>query len=274
MQAKRFWVGLLLIIFSCHKEKEPTPVNPPSFVALKLKDINVRSLPAPYYHFEYKDDKRISAFNFSSGLMIYDMTWSGDELTMMKNITPGGNKDSVVYFYANGKPARIHVTTETGILYRQAFFTYYADGKLEKLEWELMLDNQPFAKEQSFTFTYYPDGNVKEITHQYFAVGPLPAATFVDKYENYDDKKNADGFTLVHTSQFKHPIIMAGVTLQVNNPGRVVRTGGTGLTYEINYSYTYDSTGRPLLKTGDFLFTSGPNAGQHTEIQSAFTYYN
>jgi hypothetical protein len=275
MKAKCLVVVVILsALFSCHKEKDRSPDNPPSFVALKLKDINIRSLPSPYYHFEYKDDKQISSFNFSSGLMIYEMTYTGDDLTRMRNTTFGGNRDSVQYNYTNGKLISIHVTTDAGELYRKASFTYYADGRLQKLEWELRLANEPFAKEQSFTFTYYPDGNVKEITQHYFPVGPQPDVTFVDKYENYDNKKNVDGFSLVHTSQFKHPVLMPGITLQVNNAGRVVRTGDAAVTYEINYTYTYDNTGRPLVKTGDFVFTSGQNTGHHTELQTTYAYYD
>ena len=269
-------VFILSALFSCHKGKDyppETPANPHSFVALKLKDIDIASLPSPYYHFEYRDDKHISGFNFSNGL-IYDITYTGDDLTLMKNNTDGTSKDSVKYNYTDNKLTRVTVTADAGVTYRRAFLTYYPSGRLQKLEWELKLDNEPFAKEQSFTFTYYPDGNVKEILQQYFAVGPLPEATFTDKYENYDDKINVDGFTLVEPSRLKLPILIPGITLQVNNAGRIVRTGGAAVTYEVNYTYTYDGTGRPLVKTGDFVNTSGPDIGQHYELQTTYSYYN
>jgi len=275
MKARSFFAVLILAaLFSCHKNSDTQPVNAPSFVALKLKDINIRNLPSPYYHFEYKDDKHISNFNFSSGLMIYDMTYTGDDLTLMKNTSFGGNGDSVQYIYTNGKPTSIHVTTQAGLLYRQAFLTYYTNGQLQNLEWEVKPPNQSFTKEQSFTFTYYPDGNVKAITQHDFAVGPQSDVTFTDRYENYDDNKNVEGFTLVHTSQFKHPILLPGITLQINNAGRVVRTGVGALTYEVNYTYTYDSSGRPLVKAGDFVFTSGSDMGKHFDLQTTYDYYN
>ena len=269
-------VFILSALFSCHKGKDypsETPANPHSFVALKLKDIDIASLPSPYYHFEYSGDKHISSFNFSNGL-IYDITYTGDDLTLMKNNTAGTSKDSVKYNYTDNKLTRVTVTADVGVTYRRAFLTYYPSGQLQKLEWELKLDNEPFAKEQSFTFTYYPDGNVKEILQQYFAVGPLSEATFTDKYENYDDKINVDGFTLVEPSRLKLPILIPGITLQVNNVGRIVRIGGAAVTYEVNYTYTYDGTGRPLMKTGDFVNTSGPDIGQHYELQTTYSYYN
>jgi hypothetical protein len=267
-------VFILPVLFSCRKGKDhpSNPPDSPSFVELKLKDINITGLPSPYYHFEYRDDKYISSFNFSNGL-IYDMTYTGDDLTLMKNNTTG-TRDSLKYNYTGNKLAQITVTTDAGFTYRQAFLTYYPSGQLQKLEWELKPGNEPFAKEQSFTFTYYPDGNVKEIVQQYFAVGQLPEATFTDKYENYDDKKNADGFILMEPGRLRIPILIPGITLQVNNAGRIVRTGGAAVTYEVNYTYAYDGTGRPLVKTGDLVYTSGPDIGQHTQSQTTYSYYN
>ncbi|MGC4035209.1 MAG: hypothetical protein QM764_04545 [Chitinophagaceae bacterium] len=273
--------GVLLILavwilISCHKESDnppPAPVNPNSFVALKLKDISRGIFPSPYYHFEYRDDKYIAVFNFSNGLN-YDMTYNGDNLTLMKNNTEGTTKDSIKYHYTGHQLTHIIVTTGNGTTYRRAFLSYYNSGQLKELEWELLVDNGVFAREQSFSFSYYPDGNVKEIVQDYFAIGQLPATSFTDRYENYDHKKNADGFTLVEPSRFNVPILVPGITLQMNNPGRVVRSGGATPTFEANYNYTYDANDRPLVKIGDFVHTSGPDAGQHYQLQTTFSYYN
>jgi hypothetical protein len=273
--------GLIVILIlaaaiSCHKGSDNhPPVHSPSFVDLKLKDINIRNLPSPYYHFEYRDDKHISNFDFSSGLRTYAMMYTGDDLTLMKSTTFNSGNDSIQYIYTNGKPTSIHIAKEDGLLYRRAFLTYYANGQLKELEWEIKPDKQSFTKEQSFTFTYYPDGNVKDITQHDFAVGPQTDVTFTDRYENYDDKKNVDGFSLVHTSQFKQPILLPGITLQVNNARRIVRTSdGTALTYEENNTYTYDSNGRPLVKSGDFVYTNGSDAGRHFDLQTTYSYYD
>jgi hypothetical protein len=66
---------------------------------------------------------------------------------------------------------------------------------------------------------------------------------------------------------------MPGLKFQINNPRRVIRTG-EGVNYEIDYTYTYDSKGRPAIKTGDLKFNSGPNNGQHFETRSTFSYYD
>ena len=276
-----FLVSVLTVLISCHKQTaDPNgppedPVNPHSFIALKLTDISIDGLPAPYYHFDYLDDRHISDLNFGNGLL-YKMTYAGDNLTLMKNNTANTSEDSVLYNYINNRVTSIYVTTDSGFLYHRAFLTYFASGQLQKLEWELKQADQAFANEQSFTFTYYPDGNVKEIMHQYFAIGSLPAASFTDRYENYDTQKNTDGFTLVHASinQYKHPILLPGIILQVNNPGRVVRSGNAAVDYEVNYVYRYDAKDRPLEKTGDFLYTSGPEAGQHDEVLTHFSYHD
>lgn len=277
MKTKYMWLVFIVVaLFSCRKGKDnpsETPASPYPFVAQKLKEINITGSLTPYYHFEYNSDKQISNFNFSNGL-IYDITYTGDNLTLMKNNTAGTSKDSVKYEYAGNKLTSIIVATGSGFAYRRAFLTYYNSGQLQKLEWEMKLDNEPFAKEQSFTFTYYADGNVKEIVQQYFAIGQLPATTFTDRYENYDNKINVDGFTLAQPSRFNIPVLIPGITLQVNNVGRIVRTGGAAVTYKVNYTYTYDANGRPLVKSGDFVNTSGPDTGQHYQLQTTYSYYN
>lgn len=266
---------MLSVLFSCRKEKDHSPGipdGPLSFVALKLKDIRIAGLPSTYYHFEYREDKYISGFNFSNGL-IYDMIYTGDNLTLMKNKTTGTSPGRISYGYTDHQLTVITVA-DAGITYRRAFLWYYPSGQLQKIEWELRVANGLFAEDQSYTFTYYPDGNVKEILQQYFPVGQLPEATFTDRYENYDKKKNADGFTLMEPGRLRIPILIPGISLQVNNPGRVVRAGGAAVTYEVNYTYTYDNSGRPLVKTGDFVNTSGPDAGQHYELRTTYSYYD
>ncbi|MBX2925900.1 MAG: hypothetical protein KF746_27135 [Chitinophagaceae bacterium] len=262
------------VLFSCHKGKDILPGTPanPSFVALRLKDIRIAGLPSPYYHFEYREDKYISGFNFSNGL-IYDVTYTGSDLALMKSNTAGASPERISYGYSNNQLTVITVA-DAGITYRRAFLWYYPSGQLQKIEWELKLENGLFAEEQSCTFAYYPDGNVKEILQQYFAAGQLPEATFTDRYENYDDKKNADGFTLMEPGRFRIPVLVPGIPLQINNARRVVRTGGAAITYEVDYTYTYDNTGRLLAKTGDFVNTSSPDVGQHYELRTDFSYYD
>lgn len=265
---------MLPLLLSCRKGKDMSPgvpANPASFVALKLKDIQIAGLPSPYYHFEYRENKYISAFSFSGGLL-YDLTYTGDHLTSMNRID-GAGRGNISYSYHDNKLSAITVA-DAGIIYRRAFLRYYPSGQLQKIEWELKPANGSFAEEESYTFTYYPDGNLKEVLQQYFSVGQLPEVTFTDRYENYDNKRNVDGFTLMEPGRLRIPVLIPGISLQINNPGRIVRTGGAALTYEVNYTYTYDNAGKPLTKTGDFVYTSGPDAGQHYELRTNYSYYD
>jgi hypothetical protein len=281
MKANIFLAGFILsVLFSCHKQSgnmdnpKGRQDNPHSFVALKLKNITIGSLPAPYYHFEYSNNNHISSFNFGNGLL-YDMQYKGDDLTLMTNNSPGTTKDRIEYNYINNQIAGINITTEGGLLYHRALLTYYPSGQLQMLVWELKTDSETFSREQSFTFSYYPDSNVREIVHQYFEIGAIPPAVFTERYESYDKHKNTDGFTLVHASlnQYKPPILLPDIVLQVNNPGRVVRSGGAAVDYEVSYDYEYDGEGRPVKKTGHFLYTSGAEAGRQEDVQTVFSYY-
>jgi hypothetical protein len=274
MRKYHWLVMILAVFFSCKKETtENPPLHGPSFIDLKLKDITIRNLPSPYYHFEYGNNNRISAFNFSQ-VWTYDMSYSGNDLNLMKGNTSSVNQDSVSYVYDRGTVTNILVSSSTGTLYRKATLTYHPSGQLHTVEWEIKLVNEPFKPENSLTFTYHDDGNVREIVHHYFPLNGIPDVTFTDTYSNYDNKDCPEGFTLVHTSQFKHAILLPGLTLQRNNAGRIVRTGGAAVNFEVNYQFTYDNTGRPLTKTGDFVATTGPDAGKHVELFTSYSYYN
>src|SRR5436309_2543062 len=68
---------VLITMISCKKEtSKPSPTPPASF---KLKDVTIRNLPSPYYHFEYDDSGKITLFNYQSGLRIFDVTYDGEK---------------------------------------------------------------------------------------------------------------------------------------------------------------------------------------------------
>jgi hypothetical protein len=143
---------------------------------------------------------------------------------------------------------------------------------LQSVEWEVKID-AGFAPEQALQFAYYPDGNLKELVHHFYTVGPQTESTFTDNFENYDSKLNVDAFSLLHPDLTHRFYLLPGLKIQLNNPRREIRTGD-GVNYEVNYTYTYDAAGRPTVKKGDFLWTKGPDTGKHVGIQSTFSYYD
>jgi len=264
-------VTLVIILFSCHKEPTNHPDPPPGKALVKLKDINIRYLPSPYYHFEYNDTGNITRAGYSSGLRIYDVSYGGKDIASMQN-TIGPNRTRLDYEYANGDLFVVRVKDNNGVTIRHCIFSYAASHQLQQIDWDVMDGNVGFYFEQTLMFSYYPDGNVKEIITHNYPVGSQTEATYTDSFENYDNNINVDGFSLLHTTP--HELILVPATkLQINNPRRNIRTGD-GINYDITYTYTYDAKGRPLVKLGDVAITNGTSSGQHFESQATFSYYD
>ena len=256
----------------------PPPPPPPSVIfdtsSVRLKDLTARNLPSPYYHFAYNDSGYITDAVFASGLRIYGIEYEKKRILRMFNNT-FANKDVIEYKYVNGELIAIEVSDQAGFLIRKCFVTFSAEHKLQKLEWQVM-GGLVLIPEQTFELQYYADGNLETLTTRTLAVGPQLEGTSIDKFENYDNKKNVDGFTLLHPSQMQHLVLLPSSGMQLNNPRRQIHTGSGAntLMYTINYNYIYDAAGRPLVKTGDLLFTGGANNGQHFETQETFSYYD
>jgi hypothetical protein len=139
------------------------------------------------------------------------------------------------------------------------------------MEWDVKVA-AGFVMERTLSFTYYADGNLRQLTdHRHAIDNQQPEATHIDRFENYDNKVNPDGFSLVHRND-DHLVLLPGIKLQKNNPLKSIRTG-TGINYNISYTYTYNELNRPMVKAGDAVFTSGPDAGQHFQTHATFTYY-
>jgi hypothetical protein len=263
---------IAMIGSSCHKSPVHQPDIPAPLPLVKLKDINVRTLPSPYYHFEYNDTGNITIAGFQGGLRIYDVDYSGKNIASMQNIADPLNKVRLDYEYMNGDLLALKIKDKNGVVFRHCILSFSSAHQLKQVDWDIADGNVGFYQEQTVTFSYYPDGNVMEIKTHNYAVGSQTEATYIDKFEDYDDKVNADGFSLLHTNGHEL-ILMPGLRFQINNPRHAIRTGD-GINYEIGYSYSYDSKGRTTVKTGDLKFTNGPNAGQHLETQSTFSYYD
>ena len=267
-----------IVLFSCKKEKEviypstPLPPSTPRAPSLLLQDIVIDRLPSPYYHFEYDTAGKISFVSFASGLYMYDVIYNGDTIREMRN-NALGNQDRLQYEYdSEGRVSAINYVNSTGTVSTKVHFAY-AGQKLIKLERERKVGSG-FTVDKTLSMSYYTDGNLMEIAFH------NPATQFSGqiefnwavRFEQYDDKINTDGFDLLHSDFLDHLVLLPGVQLQKNNPRKEIRTGD-GDDYTVDYAYTYNDRNAPLTKTGEFIYASGPNAGQRFQTRSVFTYY-
>ena len=274
------WVCFALLVISCRKgtgpadaPKQPDPL-PADIPSVQLKDMSVSSLPSPHYHFSYNDSGYITQVSHASGLTFYDISYTGGKISKIetnKDLPFDINKDRLEYEYSNGYPVVIRVTDKNGVFYRKCSLTFQPSHQLQKLTWEVNMGTG-FTLEQTLEFSYYPDSNLKEIAFHDYPVGPQTELIYTNRFENYDNKVNADGFSLLHT-HLHHPIFLPAIKLQLNNPGKDIRTGTKTLSYEANYTYTYDSAGRPLVKSGPIKWTAPQGGSGEFQSVTTFSYY-
>jgi hypothetical protein len=265
---------LTVIIFtgsSCKKERSTTTPPPaPPVQPVLLKEINIPNLPSPYYHFEYNMTGQPVTASFASGLFMYDITYSGGNISEMKN-TIIVNKDRLQYYYDDAdRVTTVSYADSTGIVYKNIQLTYNGQ-KLIKSEREVK-SGTGFIIEKTTTFLYHADGNLRELTEHRHPINGQVEYTSVDRFEQYDNKINVDGFSLLHSEFFDHLVLLPGVHLQKNNPRKLTHTGD-GLNYTIDYTYTYNDKNLPITKRGEATITTGPTAGQRFDTNSFFSYY-
>jgi hypothetical protein len=214
----------------------------------------------------------VRSVSFASGFTTYDVTYDGGRISEMKNNIVV-NHDRLVYVYDDaGRVTAIRETDENGVVFIALFFTYAGD-KLIGLERDRRVTGG-FIIDKTQSFSYYPDGNLLELTEHRPAIeGVQPETTVRDRFEQYDGGINVDSFGLIHNDFFDHLVLLPSVQLQKSNPRRVVRIGDAD-NFTVDYSYTYDSRNRPATATGDLLFTTGTSAGQHFAVGSLFSYYD
>jgi len=273
MTTRRILLAALIVTtISCRRGNEPKPVPPPNPDVIRLKDVNISHLPNPHYHFVYDNAGAITAASYSDSLAFYDVFYNANKkIDRMQN--KGGNRDVLKYQYDNGDVSIITITNEAGVTYARGFFDYNYTHQLTTVDWEVKVDAGGFQPERTLNLSYNPDGNVKDIVTHLHPAAAQTEVSFTTTYSDYDNKKNVDGFSLLHPDQFHHLYLLPGVKLQVNNPRREVRTGGVN-NYTVDYTYTYDAKGRPTIRNGDFQWTSGSDAGKHTPLHSDFNYYD
>ena len=265
---------ILAALFACNGESGTTaPTVPdPTPSPVLLRDVVVSNLPSPFYHFEYDATGRIKFASYASGLTRYDLTYDGaGRLSEMQNNILV-NHDRLKYFYDDaGRVSEVRYVDSNGVIFTVVFLTY--DGsKLTGLERDRRVEGG-FIVEKRMSFSYYPDGNLMDVTeHRPPVEGSQTETTTVDHFDQYDEGINVDGFDLIHDDFFDHLVLLPGVQLQKGNPARQIRTGD-GINFSIAYSYDYDVKNRPVAKHGVVTLTNGTDAGKVIPISSTFSYY-
>ena len=270
-----FISALLILVSSCKKENGNGPETPPPGTDMPLlKNIVYQSLPSPYYAFEYDAGRKVNKAAFASGAFTYTLRYQASQLIEMKSEL-ASTKISTTYQYDNaGRIAFVKISSEDGSTeFRRGFLSYDNQNRLKEIECEASAGaGAGFELQRTLSFTYHTDGNVAERRdHRHFIEGKQPEALYIERYEQYDNKLNVDGFALLHESS-EHLVLFPGIQLQRNNPAKIIRTGD-GLNYEITYTYTYNTYKQPLQRTGSMLFTSGPDAGKTFQLSTSYTYY-
>ena len=267
-------IALGLLIVACRKDHVASPNPLPTAPAKKvlLKDIIIPNLPSPYYHFEYNQDSMVAKVGFAAGYNAYDVIYKGNSIAEMRN-NIAVNHDTLRYLYDNaGKVFMITFINQANVLYRHVAFAYNGD-QVKEIDWDHKVGDVGFQIDRSLTFTYYPDGNVKTVAELRRADdGSTTNSTW--QIEQYDDKINVDDFDLVHDGIHDHLFLFQGFRLQKNNPGREIFTQAAGQpAYTVDFGYTYNRDNTPAAKTGNLLYTDGPDAGKKFQTNTAYTYY-
>jgi hypothetical protein len=263
----------IALFASCKKDTVQAPPieEPPVDVhTILLKDMIVKDLPSPYYHFDYDDSSFITHVNVQSGLAIYDLAYFNGRISQINNNT-FVNKDKLQYEYVDGKVSKIKYIDKEGVFFKQNILTYNSSKQLVTAEWDIINADESLTPERVIQLDYYADGNLSQVNdHRMEIPGRQLETNYVDTYENYDTKSNVDAFAILHKIN-DHLFLLPNVVLQKNNPLKETRTGD-GLNYAITYTYTYNDS-LPVKKDGDMVFLNGANAGMHNNYLISFNYY-
>jgi hypothetical protein len=266
---------LVLTLFACKKEHSPMrPQDPPNntdSTPVLLKDLILDVLPEAWYHFEYDTNKRIITVASQSSFDTMHVIYEGNRIKEMRNNVLG-NHDTLRYTYDNSGMVSLitFIGASADFQYRHIHFTY-TGKQLKKIVWDFKNGNQGFLVDRQLSYTYYPDGNVQQVTDFYPELNSQAEAVITKTYEQYDNKINVEGFELLLYYN-DHPYLLPGVVLQKNNAGKET-TGGDATHLTINWTYQYDNRNVPLSKTGTGSFLSGPEAGRTFVTKHRFTYY-
>jgi hypothetical protein len=274
---RRFMLFLVVAAMACAGDyaaptdpgsSPPPPPPPPPPADVRLKDMEVAFLPSPYYRFEYDSAGKVTFASFASDLRTYEIQYVGNRISGMVSTRFVREQLSYVYDEESGKVTAVTYADSTGVYVRLRLT--YAGDRLVTLERERRL-GQVFQPDKRLSFAYDSRGNLAELMDERLPFPGQTASTFVDVFERYDDGINVDGFTLIHNEFFDHLVLLPGVRLQIGNPGGVTRHGD-GINFHIDYTYTYDSSKRPIAKHGEGVLMDGTTTGQRFQTSATFAY--
>jgi hypothetical protein len=202
---------------------------------------------------------------------MYDVVYNSGRIGEMRNNILV-NHDTLRYVYDNsGRVSTVNFIDQGNVLKRHVFFNYNA-GKVSQIIWDHKADNSEFIIDRTLTFTYHPDGNLKDMNDHRPAVSGAGEINFTTHYDDYDDQINVDDFTLIHDGIHDHFLVLPGLHLQNNNARKQWVTGITD-EYTVKYNFTYNVDDTPILKSGELIFTSGGLAGQKFNVSTSYSYY-
>jgi hypothetical protein len=264
-------IAICALFHACKKTDDPRVPhvpNPPGTKVGLLKDINVQSLPSPYYHFDYTDEGVTTGVSFASGFFIYELSYVNGRLDKMVNLP---NNNALVYEYNNGKVISIRVRRPDKSIVYHYTFDYNSKSLLTQIRYYLAgasgADSILFKK---VLFSYYNDDNLERYEKYVDVTGQNLELAVTEKYSDYDQGKNVDGFRH-YKDFFDHVLHLPDVRFQKNNPRKIVITGQQ-TDYEVNDTWTYQND-LPVSKQSKIRETRGANAGREINSGTTFSYY-
>lgn len=98
-----------------------------------LKEVVAQSLPSPYFHFTYDDQRYIGQINFASGFAIYNLEYENKRVKKMTNIQ---NNNSLLYSYSNEQVSEINeFSVQIGNKVFSYRFSYSSLHQLAEIRW-------------------------------------------------------------------------------------------------------------------------------------------
>lgn len=265
---------LLWMLASCSKDEPATPAPLPLPVdtmsdarTILLKQVDEQRLPSPYFHFTYDQSKFVTEIAFASALGVYKVEY---ENKRVKKLTNTKNGRVLKYSYDKGCVSVIDEFSLTG----EKRFTYqlfYNDaGKLVKLDWIEFSDAANGVLFKRSNMSYHPDGNLATMEVWLNNAGNLELS-LKQEFSAYDNTTNVDDFYLLEEF-FDSFLYLPQVKMQLNNPGKhIIKSSIT--TYDITYTYNFNSQQLPVKKSGVMIQTKGPEQGKTINIGSTYSYY-